>query len=129
MGHYFKYLGDKESARALWENREALDKYLCKLRELMTEGKKLYELTPIHCVEIPADLEEGKLYISNQFEIAIHLCACGCGGKTVTPTSQEGWTLTESEGKVTLRPSIGNWSGENPYHAHYFITDNKIDWC
>ena len=33
--HYFKYLGDKESMRELWENREALDKYLAKLKELM----------------------------------------------------------------------------------------------
>ena len=37
MGHYFKFLGDAESARSLWENREALDKYLARLKELMNE--------------------------------------------------------------------------------------------
>jgi len=35
MGHYFKYLGSKESMSALWQNREALDKYLKCLRSLM----------------------------------------------------------------------------------------------
>jgi hypothetical protein len=128
MGRIFKYLGSKESMRALWENKEALDKYLHKLRELMTEGKKLYELTPVYCVEMPAEKEEGKLYISNEFQLAIHLCACGCGGQTVTPLGDNGWSLTDNQGKITLRPSIGNFSGENPYHAHYYITDNHIEW-
>lgn len=77
---------------------------------------------------MPDKLEEGILYISEKFELAIHLCACGCGGKTVTPIDAGGWTLTKQDDKITLRPSIGNWSGENPYHAHYFITANKIEW-
>lgn len=34
MGHIFKYLGSKEQARQLWENREALDLYLNRLKEL-----------------------------------------------------------------------------------------------
>lgn len=33
--HYFKYLGDSESIRQLWENREALALYLAALKELM----------------------------------------------------------------------------------------------
>ena len=71
-------------------------------------------------------MEEGKIYISKEYETAIHLCACGCKGKTVTPFGKNGWTLTENNGAVTLRPSIGNFAGERPYHAHYYITDNKI---
>ncbi len=90
---------------------------------------KINELIPKFVDYIPAQLEEGKLYISEEFKVAIHLCACGCGGKTVTPLGKGEWTLTKDEGGVTLRPSIGNWSGENPYHAHYFITNNKIEWC
>lgn len=35
MGRIFKYLGSKESARGLWENQEALDKYLARLKDLM----------------------------------------------------------------------------------------------
>jgi hypothetical protein len=37
MGRIFKYLGSKESARQLWENREALEMYLTRLKELWDE--------------------------------------------------------------------------------------------
>jgi len=122
--HYFKSLGSKESARRLWENREALDLYLNRLRELMCE--KINEIKPVYCEYIPDEVEPGKLYITEAFNVAVHLCACGCGGKTVTPLKE--WKLTDKGGIVTLRPSIGNWSGESPYHAHYYITDNKVEW-
>lgn len=89
---------------------------------------KLFELKPEHVDIVPAQLEQGVLYISNKYKVAIHLCACGCGGKTVTPLGEGEWLLNDNNGKITLRPSIGNWQGENPYHAHYYITDNKIDW-
>jgi len=92
---------------------------------------KINELTPIFCVHIPEIKEEGKLYISEEFEIAIHLCACGCGRQTITPLSisrNKGWTIQNNNGLITLRPSIGNFKRENPYHAHYYITNNKIEW-
>lgn len=89
--------------------------------------EKIYELTPLYSEFIPDIIDPGKLYISETFGIAIHLCACGCGVKTVTPLGAGEWTLQKNEDKVTLRPSIGNFTGENPYHAHYFITNNKID--
>lgn len=95
---------------------------------------KLTEITPKYLDEIPNELEEGILYISEGYKVAIHLCACGCKGKTVTPLKTIakiiGWTLTKNQDKVTLNPSIGNFSGEAPnYHAHYFIVNNKINWC
>lgn len=90
---------------------------------------KLNDIQPVYVDEIPKDIDHGKLYISKRFNTAIHLCACGCGEKAVTPIRPDEWELTENEGRATLRPSIGNWSGENPYHAHYFITENKIQWC
>lgn len=89
---------------------------------------KILEIKPEYVEQMPADLNEGVLYISEKFELAIHLCACGCGGKTVTPIGSDEWTITKTEDKITLRPSIGNWSGESPYHAHYYITNNKIEW-
>lgn len=55
-------------------------------------------------------------------------CTCGCGMEAVTPLGNGEWSLIESNNQVTLRPSIGNFKGENPYHAHYYITNNKIDW-
>jgi hypothetical protein len=124
--HYFKYLGSKESARQLWENEESLNKYLKRLRELMCD--KINELTPVYVELMPNELKPGKLYISRTYSLARHLCACGCGGDTVTPLGAGEWSLSESNGKVTLRPSIGNFMGESPYHAHYYITDNKIEW-
>jgi hypothetical protein len=89
---------------------------------------RISELKPQYVDYMPDQLSEGVLYISTVFKLAIHLCACGCGGKTVTPLGEKEWTLKDGGGKITLRPSIGNFSGENPYHAHYYITDNKIEW-
>ena len=70
-------------------------------------------------------MKEGNLYLSRKYETAIHLCACGCGGESVTPTHQPtGWRLTEKDGKVTLHPSILNRFCK----AHYWIRDNKVVW-
>lgn len=88
----------------------------------------MLEIKPEYVEQMPDELNEGILYISDKYEIAIHLCACGCGGKTVTPLGAGEWVLTKTGEAVTLRPSIGNWAGEKPYHAHYYITENKIEW-
>jgi hypothetical protein len=88
----------------------------------------LLEIKPKYVEYMPEELENGILYISDKFQIAIHLCACGCCGQTVTPLGDDGWILSKIGEAVTLRPSIGNWSGESPYHAHYYITENKIQW-
>ena len=89
---------------------------------------KLTEINPEFIELMKGEPKPGILYISEKYGTAIHLCACGCGGKTVTPLGDQDWQLTKTDDKVTLRPSIGNWAGETPYHAHYFITDNKIEW-
>lgn len=75
---------------------------------------------------IPTEKEFGKIYISSKYKTAVHLCACGCGGIVVTPLREGEWTLSVNNGAITLTPSIGNWMGQTPYHAHYLITDNKI---
>lgn len=95
---------------------------------------RINEIEPVYCELIPEHIEKGKLYVSELYGVAIHLCACGCGGKSVTPinttTGKHGeWTVTKhGNNVVTLNPSIGNWSGESPYHAHYFIRQNTIIW-
>lgn len=92
---------------------------------------KINELEPIYCEFIPDELQEGKIYIAREYGTAIHLCCCGCKNRASTrlmPFWNNGWTLTENAGKVTLRPSIGNFNGESPYHAHYYITENRIEW-
>jgi len=93
--------------------------------------QKIFELLPVYVEFIPEQLDEGKLYISEKFGVCIHLCGCGCKGKTVCdlqPQWKTGWKMVKNDGLITLRPSIGNFNGEKPYHAHYFITNSKIEW-
>lgn len=75
---------------------------------------------------IPKEPEGGKLYISIRFKTAVHLCACGCGIKTVTPLSPTDWRLTFDGTTVSLYPSIGNWGF--PCRSHYWITNNELRW-
>lgn len=82
-------------------------------------------LVPEFIEFLPMNLEDGKLYISMKYCTAVHLCACGCGERVVTPLQPNGWKLS-FDGLVTLRPSIGNF--EYPCMSHYFITDNEIQW-
>lgn len=67
MGRVFKYLGSKESVRELWENREALDKYLARLKELM-EGGDTFGENSIMANEFP---RRAKLYEMSPAEKAI----------------------------------------------------------
>lgn len=92
-------------------------------------ASKLSELKPVFVDEIPYEKEHGILYVSEKYRIAVHLCACGCLNQAVTPIGNAQWTLTKNGDKVSLTPSIGNFSGQSPYHAHYFIRENRIEWC
>jgi hypothetical protein len=74
---------------------------------------------------VPRDLDNGHLYVSMEYSTAVHLCACGCSTKTVTPLARDGWTL-KFDGTVTLRPSVGN--GQSPCRANYLITGNAVEW-
>jgi hypothetical protein len=76
-----------------------------------------------HVRFMPRELNEDTLYISLEYEVAIHLCACGCRGKTVTPLDESGWRLSENGAGATLSPSISNAS---TCGAHYWIRDGKV---
>lgn len=77
---------------------------------------------------VPETLQEGVIYVSQRFGTAIHLCACGCGGETVTPfIGATAWDLSDGPNGVTLRPSIGNQNF--PCRSHYWITDGAVEWC
>jgi Family of unknown function (DUF6527) len=96
---------------------------------------KIMELIPVFIESLPEhkDLEEGKLYISRKYGMSNHLCACGCKEETpmgFKPLWNDDWELTEHpDGSVSFTPSIGNFIGQKPYHAHYYIKMNKIVWC
>jgi hypothetical protein len=82
------------------------------------------KLQRVHHMQVK--LESGILYVSEEFEIAAHLCACGCGNKIVTPLGPTDWSFKVEKGKPTLYPSIGNW--QLPCQSHYWIRKGKIEW-
>lgn len=75
---------------------------------------------------LPLELEANVLYVSEEFEIAGHLCPCGCGSKVITPLGVNEWLFSEFDGKPTLKPSIGSW--QLPCQSHYWINGGKIIW-
>lgn len=75
---------------------------------------------------IPKDLVDGKLYVSRKYSTAVHKCCCGCGQKVVTPLRSTDWQLRVRGDRVSLWPSIGNWSF--PCRSHYWIVNNRVEW-
>lgn len=73
---------------------------------------------------MPNIINQGILYISMQYTTAIHLCACGCGEKVVTPLSPDDWKLTFNGETISLYPSIGNWNF--PCRSHYWIKNSQV---
>ena len=86
---------------------------------------KIYEIKKEFVRRVPAELEEGVLYVCLDCDVVVHKCACGCGEKVVLPLSPEHWKLSY-DGEVTLSPSIGNYQYD--CKSHYFIRNGKIVW-
>lgn len=76
---------------------------------------------------IPSQLTEGIIYISYEYNTAIHLCACGCKNKVATAISPIKWSYTYNGESISLSPSIGNWNFD--CKSHYWIRDNQIVWA
>lgn len=76
---------------------------------------------------VPREISPGILYVSAEYKVAAHLCACGCGNKVVTPLGPAEWTFSEKGGRPSLMPSIGNW--QLPCRSHYLITEGAIRWA
>lgn len=76
---------------------------------------------------MPKILENGALYVSQEFNTAAHLCACGCGEKVRTPLTPTEWQLTNSDQGPSLKPSIGNW--QLRCKSHYWIANGNIIWA
>lgn len=73
---------------------------------------------------LPERLEEGVLYISEEFSIAGHKCCCGCGEEVITPLNPAQWRVRSEGGGISLYPSIGNW--KLACRSHYWIRNNKV---
>ncbi len=76
---------------------------------------------------MPKVLEPGILYVSDRFELASHLCACGCGLKVQTPLGPTDWSIEESSNGPSLSPSVGNW--QRPCKSDYWIRDGDVVWA
>ncbi len=75
---------------------------------------------------IPGQLEEGVVYVSVEYATVVHLCACGCGEKVVTPLTPTDWALRYDGESVSLSPSIGNHAFR--CRSHYWIEHDRVRW-
>lgn len=76
---------------------------------------------------IPRSIEDGVLYVSHEYETAIHKCCCGCGQEVVTPIGPTDWKVTSDGDAISVHPSIGNWSF--PCQSHYWIDHGRMRWA
>ena len=76
---------------------------------------------------VPAQIDEGVVYISIEYATAIHKCCCGCGNEVVTPLSPTDWELIFNGKTISLYPSVGNWS--LPCQSHYWIANDSVRWA
>ncbi len=79
-----------------------------------------------HHIPLGDQMEEGVVYVSMPYAIAVHLCCCGCGNEVVTPFHPKQWRLTFDGESISLSPSIGNWSFD--CQSHYWITQDRVMW-
>ena len=75
---------------------------------------------------VPKILEASTLYVSVQHAVAVHLCACGCGEKVVTPLAPIHWKMTFDGRSISLYPSIGNHAFA--CKSHYWLEDGNVRW-
>ena len=76
---------------------------------------------------MPKELQEGVLYVSEEFGIAAHSCPCGCGSKVRTALGPTEFSITETTEGPTLHPSVGNW--QHACQSHYWITRGEVIWA
>ena len=84
-------------------------------------------LIPVFVETMPDTLENGVLYVSMQYAMTIHRCACGCGHEVVAPLAPTSWIMTFDGVNISLEPSIGNWSF--PCRSHYWVRRGRIRWA
>lgn len=89
---------------------------------------KQVEIEPVFVEQMPDLYQQGKVYISEKFEVSKHLCLCGCENMTVMPLDDgsKWWKLVkENNGTVSFIGSVGNYNF--PCKSHYIITKNKAN--
>jgi hypothetical protein len=75
---------------------------------------------------MPDKLQDGIIYVSQKYRVALHNCCCGCKEEVSTPLAPTEYRLTMSAGKASLWPSIGNH--DFPCRSHYVIDNGEVVW-
>ena len=88
---------------------------------------KIERLRPEYVDVIPDAVQDGILYISEEYGTALHKCCCGCGQEVVTPLGPTDWKVRNGQEGVIVHPSIGNWSFD--CQSHYWIDQGRIYWA
>jgi uncharacterized protein DUF6527 len=88
---------------------------------------RLTTIRPEFVEFVPKEIEEGVLYVSVPYSTTVHRCACGCDSKITLPISPVKWRFMYDGKRISLWPSIGNWS--YPCQSHYWIDQNRIEWA
>jgi hypothetical protein len=76
---------------------------------------------------MPKALDQGILYVSIEYAVAVHLCCCGCGNRVVTPLNPAQWNVTFDGETVSLSPSVG--SHDLACASHYWIRRGRVRWA
>jgi hypothetical protein len=79
-----------------------------------------------HVLRLPEALEEGVVYVSEEYEVAALNCACGCGHK-ITLLLDDGHEIRDVEGMPNVWPSIGVWDAQ--CRSHFFIRNGEVLWA
>lgn len=83
---------------------------------------KKVELELIEVEFIPNELEFGKFYYSEKYQISNHLCVCGCGHQVPLPIKNNEWSLIKNDiNKFSIHPSILQ---RFDCKTHYIITNS-----
>jgi Family of unknown function (DUF6527) len=84
-------------------------------------------LRTVFIAEIPEILEDGILYVSEECQVALHNCACGCGEEVSTPLVRTEYRLSMEGGEASVWPSIGNH--DFACKSHYVIRRGRVLWA
>jgi len=88
---------------------------------------RLSRLEPVFVDGMPRELEAGKFYISNEYHVTKHLCACGCAEVVTLPLHPEQWRYTYDGKSISVHPSVGNVG--TTCNSHYWIVTGNVEWA
>lgn len=72
------------------------------------------------CVTVPDILEEGVIYVSEEYKCTRHLCLCGCNQHVIMRLGPGEWNYIMQGNGISFTPSILQRMG---CKSHYIITD------